>query len=306
MNEPVLVENRTLADIADSLRVINNGSLTYLPGEMADAVLAGEKSVLERVAVTASATGSPASLSDGADHIPVKALTAAVEPAQAGGGDPSPDNVRPISGRTGATVKRYGTDETDRLVTLSLPFPAGAGTVYGGTLDVTAGVLTVDRGAISGATYVNHNMGNVTRYESAFNETNGFMGIRMHTNGLAALGFVVNGDRPALCSHFKWVKSNWSNLNAVPSIGYVDGLHIAAHYTALGLDRWVSEGFSDTQKESIARALESMIIVWYYAEPLTYQLTPREVRTLQGENHVSADTGAVSVTYRVKAAGGTA
>lgn len=39
---------------------------------------------------------------------PLKALTVNVEPVQAGSGDPSPDNVRPISGRTSATVSRTG------------------------------------------------------------------------------------------------------------------------------------------------------------------------------------------------------
>lgn len=40
--------------------------------------------------------------------LPAEALTVNVEPIQAGSGDPSPDNVRPISGRTSATVTRTG------------------------------------------------------------------------------------------------------------------------------------------------------------------------------------------------------
>lgn len=51
---------------------------------------------------------SIASFSDGADNIPIKELTVHVEPVQAGNGDPSPENVRPISGHTGCKVTRTG------------------------------------------------------------------------------------------------------------------------------------------------------------------------------------------------------
>jgi len=53
---------------------------------------------------TGSASGAVASFPDGADNIPMKSVIAHIEPVQSGSGDPSPDNVRPISGFTGATV----------------------------------------------------------------------------------------------------------------------------------------------------------------------------------------------------------
>jgi len=56
---------------------------------------------------TDSATGAVASFSDGAE-LPIKSLVVDIEPVQDGTGDPSPDNVRPISGWTGATVVRDG------------------------------------------------------------------------------------------------------------------------------------------------------------------------------------------------------
>ena len=49
-----------------------------------------------------------ASFTDGADNIPVKSLTVEIEPVQSGTGDPSPENVRPISGWTGANVSVTG------------------------------------------------------------------------------------------------------------------------------------------------------------------------------------------------------
>ena len=53
-------------------------------------------------------SGDIASFPDGADGLPVKDLTVGIEPVQSGTGDPSPTNVRPISGWTGANVTRTG------------------------------------------------------------------------------------------------------------------------------------------------------------------------------------------------------
>ena len=38
-------------------------------------------------------------------------------------------------------------------------------------------------------------------------------------------------------------------------------------------------------------------VVYELATPLTYQLTPQEVKTLKGQNHVWCDAGDVDLTY---------
>lgn len=55
-----------------------------------------------------SASGSIAHFTDGAKDVPVKALSVSLEPIQSGSGDPSPDNVRPITGHTQVAVNRTG------------------------------------------------------------------------------------------------------------------------------------------------------------------------------------------------------
>lgn len=55
-----------------------------------------------------SASGAIASFTDGADDIPLKSLVIDINPVQAGTGDPSPENVRPITGCTGCNVRRTG------------------------------------------------------------------------------------------------------------------------------------------------------------------------------------------------------
>lgn len=97
---------------------------------------------------TDTASGDPATFPDGADGVPVKSLTVNISAVQAGSGDPSPENNRPISGWTGAVLSHSGADTSDPE-TVSVSWQSEAGTVYGGTLDVTTGVLTVTHGQIA-------------------------------------------------------------------------------------------------------------------------------------------------------------
>ena len=57
--------------------------------------------------ITDTAEGSIASFSDGADDYPMKSVVAEIVPIQEGSGDPSPTNVRPISGWDGVEVNQF-------------------------------------------------------------------------------------------------------------------------------------------------------------------------------------------------------
>lgn len=56
--------------------------------------------------ITNSASGPVVSFTYGSDGIPVSALTAGIEAVQEGSGTPAEDNVRPLSGWTGAKIRR--------------------------------------------------------------------------------------------------------------------------------------------------------------------------------------------------------
>lgn len=53
-----------------------------------------------------SASGSVASFDDGAENMKIQKLVVNIEPVQAGSGVPSPTNIRPISGWTGAEIEQ--------------------------------------------------------------------------------------------------------------------------------------------------------------------------------------------------------
>jgi hypothetical protein len=88
-----------------------------------------------------SATGATASFPDGADDMPMKNLVVDIEPVQSGSGDPSPSNIRPITGWAGVTVNRTGTNLVNQDVLLlgtnwvktpeSLPTYEGVPVYYG-------------------------------------------------------------------------------------------------------------------------------------------------------------------------------
>lgn len=77
-------------------------------------------------------SGSIVTISDGIDGHALD-ITASWTPTQAGSGDPSPENIRPISGRDKITLTRTAGSDT-QTATLSLPE-----TVYGGSVDATTG-----------------------------------------------------------------------------------------------------------------------------------------------------------------------
>ena len=55
-----------------------------------------------------NASGSIASFADGADDIQIRSLVVNIDPLQSGSGDPSPTNVRPITGHMGCSIVRTG------------------------------------------------------------------------------------------------------------------------------------------------------------------------------------------------------
>jgi len=55
-----------------------------------------------------TASGAVATFPDGAHELPCKSVVAQIVPKQSGSGDPSPDNVRPISGWNAVKVARAG------------------------------------------------------------------------------------------------------------------------------------------------------------------------------------------------------
>lgn len=64
--------------------------------------------------IVKNASGDIASFSDGADDIPMKSVKVAIVPKQSGSGDPSPSNIRPITGWTDAGINISPYEQTEK------------------------------------------------------------------------------------------------------------------------------------------------------------------------------------------------
>lgn len=224
--------------------------------------------------------GSPATFPDGADGIPVKSLTVSITPAQAGSGTPSVDNVRLITGFTACNLTANGT-------TIQIAFPAEAGTVYLGELDVTAGTLTV-----SGAFRAFDGTESWGTYSQP-----GYPTRKYFYRDLGTGANTTDRDY-ILCSCYEY-----ANVSSQTS---VRGARIA-HRSASNDDSVFVRpvGVSDMNVNDFKELLASlhadgtpMQIVCKLLTPTVYQLTPQEVNTILGNNSFSADCGDIEVEYR--------
>ena len=347
-----------------------------------------------------SASGDIAVIHDGADDLPVRDLSVAIEPVQAGTGAPSPSNVRAISGwdalkvaRTGknllpvtaVTTTLYGVtftvddrgavtavgtstsgnksvldyghvhlrpgtyvlsgcpaggaDETYRLrlgigsyagdaltvergggreFTITEPMdlyariyvqPAAGAvnqtwlpmirladdsatwspseaeatditlptTVYGGTLDVTKGILTVDRAMVD--------LGSLSW---------GYASTRFYATSPAdSVGISDTGDLQAVCDSF--ARYETGALADMPDASFF----INSNKMSASVKRVVVRDSRYTDASAFKTAMDGVMLCYALATPQTYTLTPTEVKTLLGENRIYADAGDVTVEYRV-------
>ena len=354
---------------------------------------------------TDTESGSIVTIQDGADGIPVQDLTVQITPVQAGSGDPSPSNIRPITGWTGCTVTRagknlcrtqpeytntsgtfvlsFGENKTFDAVTVSfsaagasfaasaqgafldfreadgthhyvtprnfvnengtvmdtantsysgrfraslsnitfervvcyytaaawnkwasdllsdfqievgpaatqyeayaetavpITWQTEAGTIYGGTLDVTTGLLTVThvQKVLDGsdASRFATTASGLVRYNPSPNMASG----RNYGDPCAMADKLKKVEAPADAGDYSIVFGSGN-----PYIYVV----VPGGSTVEAVCAWLAEN--------------NVTIVYPIATQLTYQLTPQEVTTLLGVNNIWADTGGVSVTYRADA-----
>lgn len=392
--------------------------------EIAGDIQTGNGSIADAYAVK-SKNGSVVSFNDGADSVSVKDLTVAIEPVQSGSGDPSPENVRPITGWTGANVYKVGknllkypyvgasgtyaevpvtvnsdgtltyngtanatswyaffganTTTVSNLVplsqlgleagdqitistnavggrfaiqfnkadgaltspgliyvdgagsttgtipsnavyvyigfrftsgtaysgtnvkfqiekgssasdwepysgtTYSISFGTDAGTVYGGTLDVTTGLLTVDR--------VGVDMGTLTWnvYSASYP---GFYCIVQNMPSS-----VDAGSKTIMCSRY-------GEIGAMGIGTYFGSDHDKTICRRNNSNNIMVQDAEYETAQAFTTAMSGVQLVYELATPVTYQLTPTEVKTLLEDNNIWADTGDSTVKYRADPSSG--
>lgn len=196
-------------------------------------------------------------------------LLVSMEPIQSGSGTPSPDNVRPISGRTGAHVYVSPTSDVADATTYAEDWTSEAGTVYGGTLDVVTGVLTVNKVCV--------NLGDCDwTYESARNR---------FRHNFTNIKDMSPGTLPMQCSALEPIYDGRSIERVPDNAVYAAYSAVYIHYSAAG-----------GNTTAFKTAMSGVHLAYPLATPLTYHLSDQDVVTLVGDNYIWSDSGDVTIT----------
>lgn len=244
----------------------------------ADTTTWSSNKIASYIPQTETITNTPvASFTDGADNVPVSSLIVDIDAVQAGSGTPSPNNVRPISGHSTCTIK-VNDDIDDPQTEITYPIALGQ-TVYGGTLNVSTGLLTITHG--------------IKTFDGTLSYTMTGDGKIVYCDATPDAKVIQGnyGQASAICDYFR----NEPNSVAIRQ-GTVDmSFNIGSAYfsnnprTVFRNSNWTS--ITDTINFFTNNPTQ---IVYELATPITATLTPTEVRTLLGNNNIFADTGNIN------------
>ena len=176
-------------------------------------------------------------------------------------------NICPISGHTDVTVtvaSTSGGSGEDTTVSLGR-------SVYGGTLDVTTGALTIDK--------VIADLGTQTyTYDTQYS--------RFYTYVIADMKVVSNRTMPLVCSCYETIDDGRA-VSDVPN----------GSIYAVSEKRLYIHDNRTTSPSDLATALNGQTCVYELATPQTFNLTKEQIITLLGDNYIRSDTGDIEITY---------
>lgn len=249
------VNGQTGAVVLDSTDIDHDG-------EPISDILGGEQ----------TASGNIVTFTDTTGGNPITALSVAVEPVQSGSGDPSPTNVRPISGFSSVNIWDKPTHDTSATPTATIQLGQ---TVYGGTLDVINGKMTVDRvgESISG--------GFVSASNGVFYRENAVIGPAASRNAsfISSLFKTRTVEVPG-----SWGVSAYPNQLCFQNIGSNVRLLVYTNH------------FADVSAFNAELSEHPLSFCLSLATPIELTLTPTQIQTLVGENVVWSDAGDVALS----------
>ena len=275
---------------------------------------------------TDTASGAIASFTDGADDLPLKSLVVDINPVQdLSHGDPSPENICPISGWTGCKVQRTGKNLCDANNLASTPTPIGDR--HGVTIS-KAGTYTIHSDAVG--------MGNAYIYAYPVNADGTYGALKYIVAGTVRTAttititdgvklIVVDAARANSMAASKALFESWQiqielgsiatpyepytgrsitiNLGQTVYGGKLDVLSgeltVYPYYASYNGETLTGEWISDRDKYvSGTTPTIGAQVVNIGAQGVTVQLEPHEVESLYGVNNLWADSGDTEVEYR--------
>ena len=228
----------------------------------------------------------------------VEGLTCYINPIQTGSGDPSPDNIRPISGWTVVNVYRESSYDTEADPTVTVVLEDVLGTAYGGTLYVISGRMVVDRrygifGPQGSGVPFSIVTDPLTAYPNTYVYSNSAIGSAIIPNE-------ANQITRAICTHLPSISRSQAGTGSSRTgiFQYHSGDN---NQFRLAFPR--EEQFSTNEKlnewfQSQIIAETPFAVCFPLNETIEYQLTQHEMTMLLGNNAIWHDAnGDISVTY---------
>ena len=233
------------------------------------------KKIVDTLCPEFSVSGNPVTCHP-VEGYPLSAVVT-LEPKQAGSGDPSPENVRPISGYDSVTVTQSKDEAQVKQITLTLPE-----TIYGGTVDAVTGVgektweFVEFDGTENWSIYHNPNDGVKTFYTRAE--------IEPYTN-------YIN----VLCDRAKYIKGGWGSKEPwTISTSLTNAIYITIpNDVAINVEEW--RAYLAAQASAGTPVQEA----YKLATPTSFQATGNQaIPALAGENTVYTDGNSLAVSGR--------
>lgn len=215
-------------------------------------------------ALEKTASGNPISLTGAAAAYAISNIMT-IEPIQSGSGDPSPTNVRPISGISTASVQTTnGTDTKTASITLGQ-------TVYGGSVNFKTGEVTVTHGMVD--------LGTLTWI---YNTNGGFSS--------DTLTDIKTGLCDLVCSGLSFYSDSfiWGDIANIPNYSIAKN--------AGNKDLYVKDT-DYTNAAAFKTAMSGVQLCYELATPTTLTLTPAELELLKGNNTVSGNGANINLSY---------
>ena len=158
------------------------------------------------------------------------------------------------------------------------------GTRYGGTLDVLTGEMTVDKVSLT--------------FDGSEDENwNFYSSSRQYAAILVSLPmkYTISSAIPPMSSNIAIPVAQSASYSAITYSA------LSANVQNKSQLRYIYAGVTDTltlAEFKLWLGENNLQICYELATPITVQLTPSQMQTLLGENHIWADTGSIDMTYR--------
>lgn len=178
------------------------------------------------------------------------------------------ENICPISGRTGLSVYVSPTQDVADATTYAVDWTTQAGTVYGGTLDVVTGVLTVDRAMY---TFDGSEAWTASATPHRFSTNLSYL-----PHPIATQPMTQGATQNVLTSVFG--ECVYTNADGVGYVVYQSNVN-----------RFVVNEYAATTVNDIKAMVTGMQFCYELATPQTFQLTPNHIAALVGQNYIWAN-----------------